>query len=109
DPHVLRRTPMQPSVLIEGAFAARQPLDLAPKPELPPLTTEIQIDYTGFSVAAPGRLRFRYMLEGLQADWIDAGSRRQAFYTNLPPGSYRFHVIASSYDVSSVPAVWDVC
>src|SRR5262249_28097694 len=63
---------------------------------LPALTRDLQIDYTGLSFVAPEKVRFRYLLEGFDRDWQDAGDRRQAFYTNLPPRSYRFRVIASN-------------
>jgi ligand-binding sensor domain-containing protein/signal transduction histidine kinase len=54
----------------------------------------IEFRYTGLSFDAPERVRFRYRLEGLDANWVEAGSRRMAFYTYVPPGSYRFRVIA---------------
>ena len=54
--------------------------------------------YTAYSLALPDRVRFRYRLEGLDTAWHDAGGRREAFFTNLPPGRYRFHVIASNDD-----------
>ena len=54
--------------------------------------------YTAYSLAVPDRVRFRYRLEGLDTTWQDAGARREAFFTNLPPGHYRFHVIASNDD-----------
>ncbi|MBV8818124.1 MAG: hypothetical protein JO022_07185, partial [Acidobacteriaceae bacterium] len=54
--------------------------------------------YTGLSYKGPGRIWFRYMLEGFNHDWVDAGSRREAYYTNLPPGHYRFRVKACNYD-----------
>jgi len=63
---------------------------------LPPLVRDLQIDYTGLSLAAPEKVRFRYMLEGHDRDWQDAGARRQAFYNDLPPRNYRFRVIASN-------------
>ena len=47
---------------------------------------------------APQKIRFRYRLEGYDEAWQDAGTRRQAFYTNLAHGNYRFHVTASSSD-----------
>ena len=50
---------------------------------LPALTRDLQIDYTALSLVAPERNRFRYKLEGQDRDWIDAGNRRQAFYTDL--------------------------
>ena len=61
--------------------------------DLPALTRDLQIDYTALSLVAPEKVRFRYMLEGYDSEWQDAGNRRQAFYTNLPPRNYRFRVI----------------
>src|SRR5205085_5561472 len=65
---------------------------------LPPLTKNPRIDYTALSLAIPERVRFRYKLEGWDREWQDAGTRRQAFYTNLGPGSYTFRVIACNND-----------
>jgi signal transduction histidine kinase len=65
---------------------------------LPPHTGRIQIDYTALSLAIPERVLFRYKLEGADSDWQDAGTRREAFYTNLRPGHYRFRVIACNND-----------
>src|SRR5262249_32916598 len=56
--------------------------------------TRIEFDYTALSFTDPDRVLFRYQLEGFDSTWVEAGKRRQAFYTNLRPGSYRFHVIA---------------
>jgi PAS domain-containing protein len=61
---------------------------------LPPRTQDLQIDYTALSLVAPEKVRFRYKLEGWDRDWQDVGTRRQAFYNNLPPRNYRFRVIA---------------
>jgi signal transduction histidine kinase len=63
---------------------------------LPPLQRDLRIDYTGLSLTLPESVQFRYRLEGRDADWRDAGNRRQAFYTDLPPGRYRFSVIAAN-------------
>jgi len=65
---------------------------------LPPLTRDLQIDYTALSFVMPQRMGFRYLLEGRDKVWQDPGSRRQAFYTDLRPGNYRFRVIASNND-----------
>ena len=64
------------------------------QPRLPPLVRDLTIDYTALSFVAPEKVLFRYKLEGMDPDWRDAGNRRQAFYTNLSPGSYRFRVAA---------------
>jgi signal transduction histidine kinase/ligand-binding sensor domain-containing protein len=61
-------------------------------------TRDLQIDYTALSFRNPQKVAFRYRLEGRDNTWQDAGSRRQAFYTDLPPGQYRFQVIASNND-----------
>jgi ligand-binding sensor domain-containing protein/two-component sensor histidine kinase len=55
-------------------------------------------DYAGLSFAAPNKVRFRYQLVGFDHAWIDAGSQRSAYYTNLPPGHYTFRVIACNND-----------
>ena len=61
---------------------------------MPALTRDLEIEYTALSLVAPEKNRFKYRLEGYDRDWQDAGNRRQAFYTNLPPRKYRFRVIA---------------
>lgn len=65
---------------------------------LPEGTTQLHIEYTAASLAVPGRVRFRYRLDGADGEWQDAGDRRETFYTNLGPGDYRFHVIAANDD-----------
>jgi signal transduction histidine kinase/ligand-binding sensor domain-containing protein len=65
---------------------------------LPAHTDRLEIDYTALSLAIPERVLFRYKLEGVDPEWQNAGTRRQAFYTHLPPGKYRFHVIACNND-----------
>ncbi len=61
-------------------------------------TNYIEIDYTALSLSIPERVRFRYMLDGKDTRWHDAGNQRQAYYNGLAPGEYRFHVIASNND-----------
>ncbi len=84
---------------------------------LPPLVRELEIDYTALSLIAPERVSFRYKLEGWDRDWQDAGTRRQAFYGNLPPRNYTFRVEAcnnsglwnetdTSLDFSIAPAYY---
>jgi signal transduction histidine kinase len=59
---------------------------------------DLQIDYTALSLSIPERVYFRYKLDGYDRGWHDAGTRRQAFYSHLPPGHYTFHVIACNND-----------
>ena len=65
---------------------------------LPARTGDLQITYTATSLTVPERVRFRYKLEGQDKEWQDAGTRREAFYTNLDPGSYQFRLIACNND-----------
>lgn len=65
---------------------------------LPSLSGRVQIDYTALSLTDAVENRFRYRLKGAQGDWFDAGTDRQALYTNLPPGDYQFQVIAANND-----------
>jgi DNA-binding NarL/FixJ family response regulator len=66
--------------------------------EFPPDAQNIEINYTAPSLLVPQRVRFRYKLEGFDKEWHDAGTRRQAFYSKLPPGTYTFRVTASNND-----------
>ncbi|HVG63289.1 MAG TPA: two-component regulator propeller domain-containing protein [Hyalangium sp.] len=56
----------------------------------------MEIHYTSTSLRAPQRLRFFYQLKGMDAGWVQAGTRRVAYYTHLPPGHYQFHVRAET-------------
>jgi signal transduction histidine kinase/ligand-binding sensor domain-containing protein len=62
-----------------------------------------QFDYAGLSFVAPQKVRYRYMLDGFDRDWTDAGGRRVAYYTNIPPGKYTFRVQAANND-----GVWNL-
>jgi signal transduction histidine kinase/ligand-binding sensor domain-containing protein len=87
-----------PPVHIEQLLADhKSPADLE-NLRLPPLSGELEISYTALSLAVPRRVLFRYKLEGHDAGWQEAGTRRQAFYNDLGPGHYRFRVIACNND-----------
>jgi signal transduction histidine kinase/ligand-binding sensor domain-containing protein len=60
--------------------------------------SSVRIDFTAASLTVPERVLFRYKLDGVDRDWQEAGTRRQAFYTQLRPGSYHFHVLACNND-----------
>ncbi|MBB5059698.1 signal transduction histidine kinase/streptogramin lyase [Granulicella aggregans] len=64
----------------------------------PQHTRNLEVDYTALSLFIPQRVLFRYKLEGYDKDWQDAGTRRQVFYTGLPPRHYRMRVIACNND-----------
>ncbi len=63
-------------------------------PSLPPLVRDLTIDYTALSFVAPEKVRFRYKLEGQDPDWKEVVNNREARYSNLAPGNYRFRVTA---------------
>jgi len=65
---------------------------------LPPGLQQVQFEFTALSFVAPENVQFRYQLEGLDKNWVDAGTRRTASYTHPPPGSYQFKVIACNND-----------
>jgi signal transduction histidine kinase/ligand-binding sensor domain-containing protein len=100
DPRRLSLNALPPPVHIQQMVSDRKTYSATMTaeggPRLPPLTRDLQIDYTALSLVAPEKVRFRYKLEGRDRDWRDAGNRRQAFYNDLAPGSYRFRVIASN-------------
>lgn len=68
------------------------------KIKLPPGERRVEVRFTGLSFAAPQRVRFRYRMNGLDKDWIDADTRRSVDYSYLPPGDYLFNVIACNSD-----------
>ena len=81
-------------VYVEDVVADRKQYKPQEGLQLPPLTRDLQIGYTSPSFLIPQKVKFRYRLDGHDRDWQDAGTRREAFYTELGPGKYRFRVIA---------------
>ena len=66
--------------------------------DLPPDSRKFEFHYEGLSFLAPEKVNFRYRLEGFDDEWVEAGTRRVAFYSSLPPGDYAFHVVACNND-----------
>jgi len=96
DPGHLYRNKLPPPVVIKSIVADGRTLSSSSKLELPARTKDLQIAYAGLSLSVPERVQFRYRLKGLDDTWQNAGTRRTAYYTKLPPGSYDFQVIASN-------------
>jgi ligand-binding sensor domain-containing protein/signal transduction histidine kinase len=96
DPNHLAFNNVPPPVQIEQFVADRKTYEATSggSVRLPPLIRDLQIDYTALSLVAPEKILFRYKLEGRDHDWQDAGNRRQVFYNDLGPGTYRFRVMA---------------
>ena len=98
DRHTALANGMAPSVVVESLSVDDQTIDLKTTREIPPDHARLAFEYTGITFISPQRVRFRYMLEGFDRNWVDAGTRRTAYYTNLPPGEYRFRVAARAND-----------
>jgi signal transduction histidine kinase/ligand-binding sensor domain-containing protein len=96
DPNHLARNAIPPPVHVERIVADRRSYLPRKELRLPPLTRDLEIDYTALSFVVPQEVRFRYMLEGRDTGWQEPGTRRQAFYSDLRPGKYRFRVIGSN-------------
>jgi signal transduction histidine kinase/ligand-binding sensor domain-containing protein len=94
DPKQVYKNSILPPVYIEKIIADRKDYAVENGLHLPPLSRDVEIDYTALSFAVPQKVRFRYRLEGRDTSWQEPETRRQAFYTDLRPGKYRFHVIA---------------
>jgi signal transduction histidine kinase len=98
DPAHLANNDVSPPVFIRSLTANGESYSTYHDLTLPKSTREVSLDYTALSLTLSERNRFRYKLVGLGKDWKDAGARRQAFYTNLEPGTYTFQVIAANND-----------
>lgn len=97
DPSSIERNTVPPPVAIENVPGGRV--------RIAPGTSAFEFRYTGLSHLDPAKVAFRYQLEGFDESWVDAGTRRTAYYTRMAPGEYRFRVIAANNDgVWSAPA-----
>jgi ligand-binding sensor domain-containing protein/signal transduction histidine kinase len=99
-----------PPVVIEEIVLDKRPLELAPARTRPdkPLRLlrgrgELEVHYTGLSLQAPEKNKFKYRLDGVDPDWVDADTRRTAYYSHLHFGQYRFHVAACNND-----GIWSI-
>jgi ligand-binding sensor domain-containing protein/signal transduction histidine kinase len=111
DPKAADMNSLPPAVFIEQLSADKKPVRLAgPNTAassvdpgkgallIAPGRGELDFRYTALDLEAPERVHFRYQLEGVDSEWVDAGARRDAHYNNVYPGAYRFHVIACNKD-----------
>jgi ligand-binding sensor domain-containing protein/signal transduction histidine kinase len=98
DPAHIPANQIAPPVHIELVLANGAEVSRSARTVVPPGKGELEIHFTALSFIAPQKLLFRYQLEGYDKDWVEAGDRRSAFYTNLKPGNYTFRVIAANAD-----------
>lgn len=98
DPARLEKNIVPPPVVIKSVLADENLFRSATKINFPAGTANLQISYTATSLSIPERVVFKYRLDGYEDQWHEAGTRREAFYTNLAPGDYRFQVVAANND-----------
>ncbi len=98
DPGRLTNTAALAIPHLESVSSGGQSIDVRGPVRIPSRDHRIEFSYTGISLSMPERVRFRYMLEGFDRGWGEPVSQRQAVYTNLTPGPYRFRLIASNPD-----------
>ena len=100
DPGRLQLNRQPPPVFIQKVRVDGRELPIAPGPpaRLAPGRKKIEFFFTALSFVAPQRVRFRCRLEGFDADWVELGMQRNAYYTNIPGGEYRFQVLACNND-----------
>lgn len=97
DPRHLRTNELPPPVVVERVVVDDVEHE-ATSAAFPPGRGRLEFDYTATSLLAPEKIVFRYRLEGFDREWVEAGHRRTAFYTNIPPGRYVFRVRAANND-----------
>jgi signal transduction histidine kinase/ligand-binding sensor domain-containing protein len=98
DPEAVPRNLLAPPVVIESSLLDHVRLANIGTMRIPPGRTNLEIQYTALSFIKSDQIQFRYRMEGLDSGWVDAGSRRIAYYSHLPPGKYSFQVIAGNSD-----------
>lgn len=103
-PDTVRIDRRPPPVYVTQIIADRVPRLAAVRPAhdfpavIPPGRGELEFHYTALSLSAPEKDRFKYKLDKIDSDWVDADSRRTAYYNNVSPGRYTFHVMACNKD-----------
>ena len=98
DPGNTQYNRQPPPVSIEQVRVDDKPVTTSGLVTLAPGTNRLDFYFSALSFVAPDKVRFKYKLEGFDPNWIDGGTQRAAFYTNLRPGNYTFHVIAANND-----------
>lgn len=126
NPRAIKQNTVKPPVAIEAFICDGESLfsNLQPKIsgesgaiKCPPGARELKLRYTALSLMAPDQVRFRYRLIGLDDNWVEAGDRRVAYFSHVPPGNYTFQVIAcnnqgvwnkkgASLQFSVLPSFW---
>ena len=98
DPAAVPINPQPPPVRVESFLVEKAAVDFGREVPVQPDQENFEIGYTALSYVNSENIKFRYRLEGLDSDWVDAGTRRTAYYSHVPPGRYTFRVIAANSD-----------
>jgi signal transduction histidine kinase/ligand-binding sensor domain-containing protein/DNA-binding response OmpR family regulator len=98
DPGNLPLNNKAPPVHVEEIVAGQRVIDRPASLRMPVGNGRLEFRYTALSLRVPEKVVFRYRLEGFDKEWVEAGTRRVAYYTNLPAGNFRFQVIAANDD-----------
>ena len=99
NPNEVRINQQPPPMALEEFIVDGQPVtNLESHPKISPGGSRFEFHYTALSFVAPEKVQFKYRIEGLEKEWIDAGADRSADYSFLPPGDYTFRVIACNND-----------
>ncbi|HEY1810412.1 MAG TPA: two-component regulator propeller domain-containing protein [Acidobacteriaceae bacterium] len=98
DPEHMPVNRVAPRVVLEAVSVDEVAQRSAQALTIPPGHSHYEFDYAGLSFVAPQKVEYRYQLVGFDPNWVDAGERRTAYYTNLPHGSYTFRVMARNND-----------
>jgi signal transduction histidine kinase/ligand-binding sensor domain-containing protein len=98
DPRRLRANPVPPSVLVQEAIVDGHRARRGERNRFPPGPGNLELHFAAITLLEPEKAVHRYLLEGFDSRWVDAGTRRVAYYTNIPAGHYRFRVQASNAD-----------
>jgi ligand-binding sensor domain-containing protein len=103
DPRRLPANPLPPPVFVERAIVDGRPARLGVVNHFPPGSGALEFQFAAITLLEPRKAQHRYLLEGFDRDWVQAGTRRSAYYTNMKPGRYRFRVQGSNAD-----GVWNL-
>jgi signal transduction histidine kinase/ligand-binding sensor domain-containing protein len=98
DPRHLVTNPVPPPVVIEQLLADNKLVDVSPGLTIPPGGGRLEFSFSALSFVDSEKIQFKYKLEGFDKEWTFSGTRRAAYYTNIPPGDYQFEVLASNSD-----------
>jgi signal transduction histidine kinase/ligand-binding sensor domain-containing protein len=103
DPRAVPFNPTPPPVLIEEGLVDSRPAEFQDELRVNAKQENLEIQYTALSLVKSDQIRFRYKMEGLDREWVEAGARRAAYYPHIPSGDFVFKVIAANSD-----GVWNL-